>query len=209
MRTIVRPRPRRRLSRKLTSVQLWAAVAGIIGSLTAVPALIISTNALKISEKQLADARRLKAETDLATQRAFVQRVSVDTETALINRGPIVISNGNTTSTSVEVYLGYIDDPDTRQSPGEYQTIVLAAPACSRVSYRTSFLTEEQFKGIDADNVQYSLDLAVFNPIDQRWWSVSEAPRLLRQDEMADYRERGYTSSFPHPHKSTALPGCV
>lgn len=209
VRVAARPRPRQRLRDKLTSVQLWVAIAGIVGSLMSVPALIISMNALEISEKQLADAQRLKAETDLASQRAFVQRVSVDVQAALVNRAPIVISNGNTTSTEVEVYLGFNGDSDASPGAWEYQMVMFAAPACSQATYRTSLFTKGHFKVLDVDNARYSLDLIVFNPIDQRRWRVGSVPEPLSPNEEAEYREKSHASTFPHPGKNDALPGCV
>ncbi|MEU4574654.1 hypothetical protein [Nonomuraea sp. NPDC023979] len=54
-------------------VQHWVAIAGIIGGLMSIPALIISINALKLSEEQRADA---------AAQRAEDQREKAQTKAA-------------------------------------------------------------------------------------------------------------------------------
>lgn len=115
VRIIARPQPRQRLRRRFTSVQLWTAIAGIIGSLTAVPALIISMNALALSEQQRADALKQRAEdqreraaaqarADQLERTAYIRNINVWAEVSY----PHIFHVRNANSAPADIYVRWV-----------------------------------------------------------------------------------------------------
>ncbi|MFF0775197.1 hypothetical protein ACFYUK_40360 [Nonomuraea wenchangensis] len=87
----LKPRQRRRLRDVRWSVQWWAALTSVVAGLMSVPALIISMNALSLSQQQRADAlaqrvedqrkeAQAEAEADALAKVAFPDRVQVVNE---------------------------------------------------------------------------------------------------------------------------------
>ncbi|TMR88186.1 hypothetical protein [Nonomuraea basaltis] len=205
------------------------AIAGIIGSLTAVPALIIAMNALKISERQRADAlrisseqraeaQRVRADADSANQRAFIQRITVESKPwnvgALPNGdGTIVISNGNTTRTYVELRGDIFLDAEQQYLTAEF-TARFDAPACSQATY---MINDAYRRALVIDHLRESEPLiedfyvAVHNPLDRRLWHGREYPTPIEQDSdlwRHHYEPNGGSVPF-EPAEKRALPGCV
>lgn len=216
-----RPRPRRRLP-KLTSIQVWVAIAGIIGSLTSVPALIVSMNALRISEgqradtlkisnQQQADARRVKTEADEASKRAFLRRIDIGPESdipkTIISGGTITVSNSNATSTYVMVFV-----TAWRNEGGERPTLAslvrFAAPACSEVTFQVT----PQLPDGKTSGFEISVSRFAFNAIDQRWWYLTSYETISPdpiESEMEAYVAANGWFAFDHPSRKRSYAGCV
>ncbi|MGW5160940.1 hypothetical protein ACWEPN_36200 [Nonomuraea wenchangensis] len=87
----LKPRQRRRLRDVRWSVQWWAALTSVLAGLTSIPALVISMNALSLSQQQRADAlaqhaedrrkeAQAKAEADDLAKDAFPNHVQIVAE---------------------------------------------------------------------------------------------------------------------------------
>ncbi|WP_431928601.1 hypothetical protein [Nonomuraea jabiensis] len=189
-----------------------------------VPALIISMKAMVISEgqradaqklsaKQQTDAQRAKAETDLANETAFAQRVTVEPENAiawiLVSGGTITITNGNTVSTSVFIQ---VDLSGTRASshPDGRRMTEFTAPACSHVTYRIGRHEQSKLQIIRAEEAAPGFPdfVALWNPLGQRLWSVGPT---ATQPLTADEERTWATWRIPFTEPATRRPfvGCV
>jgi hypothetical protein len=111
-----------------------------------IPALVISINALKISEQQREDAAR-----------TFVQRISMEWKTA----SEFTISNSNMTPTHV-FRLQKIDDV--------VYLVRHPVAGCHEVSYHAEREPVATRAGMTS-RVHGLGEFIVFNPIDQRLWS--------------------------------------
>ncbi|MER6950949.1 hypothetical protein ABT294_43735 [Nonomuraea sp. NPDC000554] len=84
----LKPRQRRRLREVRLSVQWWAALTSVVAGLLSIPALVISLNALQLSQQQRQDAlaqrvedqrkeAQSKADADALAKVAFPNRVQI------------------------------------------------------------------------------------------------------------------------------------
>ncbi|MEU6726363.1 hypothetical protein ABZ917_21905 [Nonomuraea wenchangensis] len=159
------------------------------------PALIISMNALKVSEQQQADTQRATRTAERAfVQRVLVQRFLLD---AFVDGGTITVTNGNTTPTYVMIVI-YTREDDT-------EVARFAAAACSQVMYD---LPPGYLFPPDSVSPAGSRVL-VFNPIDQRlWFTAGMEPGPLSAREQAGPVFMSYLADET-PSRSRPLPGCA
>ncbi|MGR6921190.1 hypothetical protein ACU635_43700 [[Actinomadura] parvosata] len=200
------------------------AIAGIIGGLMSVPALIISMNALRlgeaqradaltISEKQRAEAQQAKADADLASERAFAQRISVGPELeeltlihTLESGGTINVTNGNTLSTWVAIfYVAY----DSNKIGAPVSGMLFSAPACGLATYRIGTLERERLAVTGADVISVVGETVVINPISHRTWTVGTEARPIPEDELDELDEVAPLTHFESPSARRPLAGCV
>lgn len=125
-----------------------------------IPALVISINALKISEQQREDAAR-----------TYIQRISVEWKT----KSEFTISNSNMTPT--HVFL-------TKKIGDVVYRVRHPVAGCHEVSYSAERKPVDETAGIPF-RVSEEGEFSVYNPIDQRLWSKNfwEGDRPLHDEE--------------------------
>ncbi|MFI6485049.1 hypothetical protein ACIBH1_44545 [Nonomuraea sp. NPDC050663] len=112
------------------ALAVWTAIGTVLAGLVAVPALLISLNALRISEEQR-----------LETHRQFAQRVTLpdDIEDQFFDNTELTISNANTIPVAVEMLM---PGPIGQRAEVIYDTNV---PACAEVAYHFELIMPFSF----------------------------------------------------------------
>ncbi|MFC7723416.1 hypothetical protein [Nonomuraea recticatena] len=171
------------------NVQWWAAIGTVLAGLMSVPALVISTNALRISEQQRIDAltqrtedqkerTRAKVAEEEDRKAAFAMRVVMwnnlpgDTVHSLNDLQNVTIRNGNAQQAIVVIRM----TSDTTSEEGRF---LIPVPPCSQVALRDPAKPE----GEDSEYfVVNTLDKGKLWP---RFGHDSEAPRGTFEDFIA------------------------
>lgn len=143
-------------------LQWWTAIGTVLAGLVAIPALIISMNALKISEQQRADVLRQRVEDQRKAEEeraaSYARNITHNREGDLIGWvhakdglriGDLWISNRNTGEVTVWSVAQQID--------GESRVRTVRVPPCTAIKVEKTVIA----------------DYAVFNPVDRRIWSVT------------------------------------
>ncbi|MBB5081710.1 hypothetical protein [Nonomuraea endophytica] len=175
------------------------------------PAFIVSMNALRVSERQQADALQAKKESSRANQRAFAQRVTVKPEEFFIvdpfrSGGTITVRNGNTLPVTVHIHIGYTYNNDT---PGPDYYVMFDAPACSQMVY--DIQRNDQHAQTFNKASSWSTLVATTNPLDKRsrLWSTGPSATPLTAEKAARLAAVDSISISDDPSTSRNLPTCM
>ncbi|MEV4113705.1 hypothetical protein [Nonomuraea sp. NPDC049695] len=173
----LKPRPRRKLRDVRWNVQWWAALTSVIAGLMSIPALVISLNALSLSEQQRTDAitqrvedqkerAAAKAQADYESKAAFARRVTAWAS----DRNLMEASMRNANSSWAWVWVTAADEAST--------SYAVRVPPCTEMTVRPRIkggvgpgLDEADF--YDLRFYTENLYTLTENAVDGQFWSVS------------------------------------
>ncbi|MEV0584634.1 hypothetical protein [Nonomuraea sp. NPDC050310] len=179
------------------AVHWWTATGTALAGLAAVPALVISMNALAISEQQRAD-----------THAAFIGRVALQPETGwaseILDGGQLVVTNANSMPT--ELFLSMKVTAGSFQQAYDFQVEI---DACTQLTIDTVEMELDTSQGWEGINHAY-----VHNPLDGRWWKYPPAGDLIPAHPVAreiavPSRYKSLPPAFESVGKTKDLSGCV
>ncbi|GAA4071097.1 hypothetical protein [Nonomuraea soli] len=163
------------------NVQWWAALTSVVAGFMSIPALIISLNALRISEQQHTDARRQQSASELLARQTFIRRVIINGEPgqAMVFGGDITVVNYNLIPVLVRLYAETEVTPTSGSStpPPKSDASGFVIPPCAEVTLRIppyEAIYPDPADRPSRQEVEIISHTAVLNPLDGRLWAVPD-----------------------------------